>query len=110
MKNHILFSTEDNCYIHSCKHKETILVHPILQRIINLQETGNFSLEDDEELRSYAKEEVEYYVRKYQYWKETDIIGTKDDVEYAPLSAELIQKELVNLQVLTFVVTDKCNL
>lgn len=40
MKNHILFSTKDNCYIHSCRHKETIPIHPIIQRIIlDLQPT-----------------------------------------------------------------------
>ena len=110
MENHILFSTGNNCYIHSCKHKETIPVHPIMQRIIFLKESDNSSLEDDEVLCSYPKEEVNYYLKKYEYWKETGIISNKDDVEYAPLSAELIRKELVNLQVLTFVVTDKCNL
>ena len=75
MKNHILFSTRDNCYIHSCKHKETIPVHPIMQRIIFLKESVNSSLEDDEVLCSYAKEEVNYYLKKYEFWKETGIIG-----------------------------------
>ena len=75
MKNHILFSTRDNCYIHSCKHKETIPVHPIMQRVILLKESDNSSLEDDEVLCSYAKEEVNYYLKKYEFWKETGIIG-----------------------------------
>lgn len=110
MKNHILFSTKDNCYIHSCRHKETIPAHPIMQRIIHLQELGISSLENDEVLHSYTKEEVNYYLKKYYYWKEMNIIDVKDDIKYTPLSAELIQKELENLQVITFVVTDKCNL
>lgn len=110
MKNHILFSTGENSYIHSCRHKETIPVHPILQRIIDLQDTKNSSLENDEALHSYRKEEISYYLKKYKYWEKMGIIGVKDDVEYSPLTAELIRKELENLQVLTFVVTDKCNL
>ena len=89
MKNHILFSTKDNCYIHSCRHKETIPAHPIMQRIIHLQELGISSLENDEVLHSYTKEEVNYYLKKYYYWKEMNIIDVKDDIKY-PL-AELIQ-------------------
>lgn len=55
MKNHILFSTKDNCYIHSCRHKETIPIHPILQRIVYLQDTGKSILENDEVLCLYTK-------------------------------------------------------
>ena len=33
------------------------------------------SLEDDEVLCCYAKEEVNYYLKKYEFWKETGIIG-----------------------------------
>lgn len=110
MKNHILFSTKDNCYIHSCRHKETIPIHPILQRIVYLQDTGKSILENDEVLCLYTKDEVDYYLKKYYYLKAMGIIGVKNDVEYSDLSIEMIQKELENLQVLTFVVTDKCNL
>lgn len=110
MKNHIVFSTKDNNYIYSCTHKETLPLHPVLQRIIQLYDSGNFSWEKDEFLRSYTNAEIDYYLKKYRYWKEMGLIGIKDKVEYAPLSVELIRKELENLQVLTFVVTDKCNL
>ena len=81
MKNHILFSTGNSCYIYSCKHKETIPVHPIMQRIILLKESDTPFLDDDEVLCSYTKEEVNYYLKKYEFWKETGIIGNKDDVE-----------------------------
>lgn len=110
MKNHVLFSTRDNHYLHSCRHKETLPVHPILQRIIQLHDEGKDFGENDEVLCTYMKDEVEYYRQKYDYLKDMQVIGKKDDVEYAPLSEEMIRKELENLQVLTFVVTDKCNL
>lgn len=110
MKNHILFSTAENNYLYSCRHKEVIPIHPALQRIIKLNETGTSNIEEDEVLKLYPKETVDYYQRKYDYLKDNQVIGEKDKVEYTPLTPELIQKELENLQVVTFVVTDKCNL
>ena len=52
-----------------------------MQRIILLKESDTPFLDDDEVLCSYTKEEVNYYLKKYEFWKETGIIGNKDDVE-----------------------------
>ena len=110
MKNHILLSTTNHDYLYSCKHKEVIPIHPVLKRIIELREEESDPLEKDEQLKKYPQELVNYYNKKYDYLKNNKVISEKDTVEYVQLAPEHIQKELENMQVITFVVTDKCNL
>ncbi|EXY24730.1 radical SAM peptide maturase, partial [Bacteroides fragilis] len=111
MKNNVTFSTANYDYLYSCNHKECIPLHPILRRIIKLDEDGCLgSVPNDPELNGYSPEMIAYYLRKYDYLKARGIIASKDNVEFASLTASSIQKELENLSVLTFEVTDRCNL
>ena len=111
MKNNVTFSTANYDYLYSCNHKECIPLYPILRRIIKLDEDGCLgSVPNDPELNGYSPEMIAYYLRKYDYLKARGIIASKDNVEFASLTASCIQEELENLSVLTFEVTDRCNL
>ena len=51
MKNSVTFSTANYDYLYSCNHKECIPLHPILRRIIKLDEDGCLgSVPNDPEL------------------------------------------------------------
>lgn len=111
MKNDILFSTQSHTYLYSCRHLECIPVHPIFQRIWNLLASGeSVEIYKDVELSKYHKKQVDYYLRKYHYLKDNLFISQKEEPEFALLSEDTIRKELENLTVLTFEVTDRCNL
>lgn len=110
MKNHILVSTTNHNYLYSCKHKETMPIHPALKRIIELREQGIMAFKEDELLKEYPNEVVSYYNKKYDYLKKYNILGKREKIEYAKLTPEHIHNELENMQVITFVITDKCNL
>lgn len=70
MKNNVTFSTANYDYLYSCNHKECIPLHPILRRIIKLDEDGCLgSVPNDPELNGYSPEMIAYYLRKYDYLK-----------------------------------------
>lgn len=109
MKNCILFATSSYAYAYSYQHKEYIPFHRILARIYYLREQG-LPIQDDEVLATCPQEEVAYYLRKYEFLKQTGFIAEKEETEFGEVSESMVQKEVMNLSTLTFEVTEKCNL
>ncbi|MBS1446186.1 MAG: radical SAM peptide maturase [Odoribacter sp.] len=115
MKNNILFSTPDRfSYWYSISNKEYILLPPLARKIIMLLESG-IKTEDiwkQKELERETKADILYYLHKIEYLKNQHFWSEEPETEttFGQLTAKMIQQQLENLKVLTFEVTDKCNL
>lgn len=109
MKNNVAFSTKFYTYSYSFRHKEYLPLHPILKRIYTVVEEGG-NINSDEELNYYPKEQVFHYLQKYEFLKAAGFIGKKDNMEFGEITETMVRKEVENLTVLTFEVTERCNL
>ena len=109
MKNDIAFSTPFHAYVYSFRHKEYLPLHPILKRIYTVMEEKK-NIEEDEELRCYPKEQILHYLQKYKFLKENEFIGEKVKTEFGEITETMVRREVENLTVLTFEVTERCNL
>jgi hypothetical protein len=109
MKNDIAFSTPFHAYVYSFRHKEYLPLHPILKRIYTVVEEKK-NIEEDEELRCYPKEQILHYLQKYKFLKENEFISEKVKTEFGEITETMVRREVENLTVLTFEVTERCNL
>ena len=109
MKNNGAYSTKFYTYSYSFRHKEYLPLHPILKRIYTVVEEGG-NINSDEELNYYPKEQVFHYLQKYEFLKAAGFIGKKDNMEFGEITETMVRKEVENLTVLTFGVTERCNL
>ena len=109
MKNDIAFSTPFHAYVYSFRHKEYLPLHPILKRIYTVVEEKK-NIEEDEELKCYPKEQILHYLQKYKFLKENEFIGEKVKTEFGEITETMVRREVENLTVLTFEVTERCNL
>lgn len=109
MKNDIAFSTPSHAYIYSFRHKEYLPVHPILKRIYTLMGEGK-NIGEDDELKSYSKEQVSHYLQKYEFLQQAGFISEKEETQFGEVTENMVRREVENLQVLTFEVTERCNL
>lgn len=65
-----------------------------------------------DELKDFGREVIEKYLKKYYYFIDTNFL-TNEDVgtkKFGKLNSQIIDDQIDNLAVLTFEVTDKCNL
>lgn len=123
MKAHTIFKSKGgNRYIHDSKNKQTILCHPILYFLLGLKETGtdpeqwfhqwmeNFIVIDD--YGQVSREEVQYYLKKYSILKENGFFNSRNQKTSinAIMTAEDVKRNLANTKIVTFEITDKCNL
>lgn len=115
LNNNILFYTKNQTsYLYSFKNKEYIPLHPVLKNIILLKQTGieDKNIFGSKELQDYPINLIERYLNKYNYLIEREFISNKDASvkEFGKLNKHMIDQQIDNLKVLTFEVTDKCNL
>ena len=68
------------------------------------------NIEEDEELKCYPKEQILHYLQKYKFLKENEFIGEKVKTEFGEITETMVRREVENLTVLTFEVTERCNL
>lgn len=115
MKNNILFTSQNSItYLYSYRNKEYIIIPAILKIIILLkqQDISDENLFLSKELKEFEQEVIERYLRKYYYFIDTNFL-TNEDVgtkKFGKISNQIIDQQIDNLSVLTFEVTDKCNL
>lgn len=114
MHNHVVFSTSNYTYMYSFHHQDYIFIHPILKYIIengeqNSSVTSNHFI-NDPSLRAYSEEQILHYWNKYLFLKEKQFIQQNKQPEFGKLHRNMIKQQVENLNVLTFEVTDKCNL
>ncbi|WP_315263390.1 radical SAM peptide maturase [Tannerella forsythia] len=115
LKNNIIFfSNSGNSYLFSYKDKEFIPLHPVLKSIILLkqQDITDNELYSHIELESYPTEIIKRYIDKYNYLVDNTFL-TNEDIgikEFGKLNKHIIDRQINDLKVLTFEVTDKCNL
>lgn len=115
MKNNVLFRSQNGImYMYSYKNKEYVIVLAVLKIIIMLKQQG-MSDQDvllAKELNDFSKDVIERYLKKYYFYINTNFL-TNEDVgtkKFGRLNAHIIDQQIDNLSVLTFEVTDRCNL
>lgn len=123
VKSFTLFTSgKGNRYFHDGKIKKTLLCHPVLYFLLRLKEHGRepeqwFNRLDKSpfDINGYgpvSKEEIGYYLRKYLMLKENGYFGETDQETHlsARLTADEVKSSLANSPILTFEITDRCNL
>lgn len=115
MRNDILFTSQSGItYMYSYKNKEYVIVPVVLKIIIVLKRQGVSDQEvfSAKELNEFSRDVIERYLKKYYFYINTEYL-TNEDVgtkKLGKLSAQIIDHQIENLSVLTFEVTDRCNL
>lgn len=103
-KENVIFCTPNgNDYIFSQSLSSIFYCHPEMTKLI---------------LRSKSKSKItttkteSYYLKKLQFLKENGILNTcsENSLKASYIGAEEIKKQVANLKVLTFEVTEECNL
>lgn len=111
-----------NRYFYDRNMKKSILCHPLLDYIISLSEKGvilshwqDELLEENNEigdLGTYSKSEIQYYCQKYQILKNNGFFAMSDNEKTMNIRIEPedIKEAIANNHLVTFEVTDQCNL
>ena len=103
-KENVLFSTPNgNDYIFSQSLNSIFYYHPELTKLF---------LNGKSKSNKVTTKSESYYLKKLQFLKENGILNTysEDSSKASYIVAEEIKKQVANLKVLTFEVTDSCNL
>lgn len=107
MKSTYLFqSRSGNHYLFDKKQKIYVNIPPEQFFVFN-------HLENNTEIpASVEKKDLDYYTRKYKFFKDNGFFSTLDSKKRfsAKISEDDIKYHLANLKQLTFEITDKCNL
>lgn len=122
MKQSVLFkSKKGNRYIFDRKKKKTILCHPALYFLSELEDSGKNLKKWINELEgaiaidgagAISKDEIEYYYKKYQILKVNghfEFSGQEKRLSLR-LTPDNIKELLANISQVTFETTEKCNL
>lgn len=115
-------SQKGNKYLHDFKNKQTLICHPIFHFLLQLKTGGGEpeqwfaqSHEPQIHIPQYGpvpREEVAYYLQKYIMLKNNDYFG---DIDQQPrlaarMTPEDVKDSIANARIVTFEVTDRCNL
>ena len=82
----------------------------MIERGENEESISIHSLLEASALKEYSETDILYYWKKYNYLKDNQFIGKMDKPEFGGMNENMVRYQLENLGVLTFEVTDKCNL
>lgn len=110
MDNNVVFSTISHNYMYSFNRKEYILIHPILKILAERNHTSPETLFNDPDCAGYSREEITHHWNKYQYLQQQNFIEPKEQPTFGRITEATIERQLRTMTVLTFEVTDKCNL
>jgi uncharacterized protein len=126
MQKAVRFKTEmGNRYMHSPKINQILLVHPAINRLLELreqridlqqwarsQETGSDGKIFLDENESVSPEELERYVEKIRLWEQNGYLEPLDTKEVLSgrITADSVKGKLANCGQITFEVTEACNL
>jgi uncharacterized protein len=120
MKQYVLFkSKKGNRYVFDRKKKKTILCHPVLYYLLELEDSGRdlkkWILElngalDIEGVGRITIGEIKYYYRKYQILKQNGHFETSNQEERLSswLSPDSVKDLLANVSQVTFETTENC--
>ena len=117
--NYTIYKTNNNnTYLYSFYKQQTILLHPLLEYIINKvldNQDISYLLMQTEitiENKTYNTQELNHYYKKYLFFVENDFFKEININEF--LSGRIsnidVEKTLNSVQNLTFEITEKCNL
>lgn len=114
----------ENKYFYDSSKRQVILCHPLTHYFISLDKRGvnveewltQHTVSQDtveiENTGTFAKEDLNYYFRKYKMLKQAGYIGefSQEKSLSRKMTPDMIESNLANLPQLTFEVTDRCNL
>ena len=117
MRQYVLFKSEKgNRYVFDRKKKKTILCHPVLYYLLELEDSGRdlkkwvFDLKRSVDIKgvgTITKEEIKYYYRKHQLLKQNGHFETSS--QESRLSSRLtpasVKDLLANVSQVTFETT-----
>jgi len=109
-----VFSTKNgNSYTYSEKNKSFLYCHPVIREIdicYNAYKNNTDKLKDEVKSK-FPNEDISYYLNKYLFLKNKNYFSKKPEVNLkGRISSQLIKSVLANSSLLTFEVTDRCNL
>ena len=116
MNSSVFFKTESgSCYLYDAHHQQLLNVHPIIETIhgfseqINVKDVKEYLFEKHSDLSKY---DIELYLNKYNFLKAQDFFKPFDfdRVFTFHTTAKQIESQIAHLDVITFQVTNDCNL
>lgn len=123
MNLYTLFKTKKgNRYLYDHNVNKAILCHPLLYHIISLSEIGvdlskwqEELFEENNEIGNigiFSKNEIQYYYQKYLMLNNNGFFEKSDNKKsmFIRLKPEDIEEAIANNRLVTFEVTDRCNL
>ena len=116
MDSTLFFSTLNKAtYLYDTQQSWLLHIHPIIRTVwLHSNKDTNLNLDEIIQIQypDLAKDEISYYLKKYEFLKENGFFEEfdPDDMIAGEISSEIVERQIANIDNLLFQVTGSCNL